>query len=462
MTASALTDTILGRIVDDKKRWVAARKQAQPLDSFVDQLTPSDRDFRAALAAPGSQFILECKKASPSKGVIREDFDPANIARAYKPFAAAISVLTDEDYFQGRFDFLPIVREQVDAPVLCKDFIIDPYQVYLARHYQADAILLMLSVLDDAEYRELAELAESLKLGVLTEVSTDDELARANALGAVVIGINNRNLRDLSIDRDRTKRLAPQVGEKAIVISESGIDSHRHVRDLAHHADGFLIGSALMAEPDLTLALRKVILGDNKVCGLTSADDALAAYDAGAVYGGLIFVEHSPRAVSVAVAERVQQGAPLRYVGVFQNHTVETVAEHAQQLNLYAVQLHGDEDAAYLQALREKLPEHCEIWKAHGVSDAAPALESVDADRHLIDSRVGQQSGGTGKTFDWHLIPKAAKDKVMIAGGLSPDNAAKAAEQGCLGLDFNSGVEHAPGVKDAQKLNAAFRALRRY
>ncbi len=272
-----------------KKRWIAARKQAQPLDSFVDQLTPSDRDFRAALAAPGSQFILECKKASPSKGVIREDFDPANIARAYKPFAAAISVLTDEDYFQAVFDFLPIVREQVDAPVLCKDFIIDPYQVYLARHYQADAILLMLSVLDDAEYRELAELAESLKLGVLTEVSTDDELARANALGAVVIGINNRNLRDLSIDRDRTKRLAPQVGEKAIVISESGIDSHRHVRDLAHHADGFLIGSALMAEPDLILALRKVILGDNKVCGLTSADDALAAYDAGAVYGGLIF-----------------------------------------------------------------------------------------------------------------------------------------------------------------------------
>ncbi len=291
----------------------------------------------------------------------------------------------------------------------------------------------MLSVLDDAEYRELADLAESLKLGVLTEVSTEDELARANALGAVVIGINNRNLRDLSIDRDRTKRLAPQVGEKAIVISESGIHSHRHVRDLADYADGFLIGSALMAEPDLTLALRKVILGDNKVCGLTSADDALAAYDAGAVYGGLIFVEHSPRAVTPAVAERVQQGAPLRYVGVFQNHAIETVAAHAHQLNLHAVQLHGDEDAAYLQALRERLPTHCEMWKAHGVSDVAPALDGVDADRHLIDSRVGQQSGGTGKTFDWHLIPKAAKDKVMIAGGLTPDNAAKAAAQGCLG-----------------------------
>ncbi len=107
MTTSALNDTILGRIVDDKKRWIAARKKAQPLESFVDQLTPSDRDFRAALAAPGSQFILECKKASPSKGVIRDDFDPAAIAQAYKPFATAISVLTDEDYFQGSFDFLP-------------------------------------------------------------------------------------------------------------------------------------------------------------------------------------------------------------------------------------------------------------------------------------------------------------------------------------------------------------------
>jgi indole-3-glycerol phosphate synthase/phosphoribosylanthranilate isomerase len=102
------------------------------------------------------------------------------------------------------------------------------------------------------------------------------------------------------------------------------------------------------------------------------------------------------------------------------------------------------------------------MWKAHGVSDVAPALDGVDADRHLIDSRVGQQSGGTGRTFDWHLIPKTAKDKVMIAGGLTPENASKAAEQGCLGLDFNSGVEHAPGVKDANKLNAAFHALRRY
>ena len=191
------------------------------------------------MSGDNAAFILECKKASPSKGLIRQDFDLDAIAGVYKGHASAISVLTDEKYFQGNFDFLPVVRRQVTQPVLCKDFMIDPYQVYLARHYQADAILLMLSVLDDATYRELAALADSLQLGVLTEVSNEDELERAIALNAKVVGINNRNLRDLSIDLDRTKQLAPKLPEGTIVISESGIYTHQQVRDLAAYANGF-------------------------------------------------------------------------------------------------------------------------------------------------------------------------------------------------------------------------------
>ncbi|MBV7300163.1 bifunctional indole-3-glycerol-phosphate synthase TrpC/phosphoribosylanthranilate isomerase TrpF [Enterovibrio paralichthyis] len=454
-------ETVLAKIVADKKEWVAARKTAQPLDSFINEVEPSDRSFYDALSGKPAKFILECKKASPSKGLIRDDFDLNYIAGVYGNHAAAISVLTDEKYFQGNFDFLTVVRTQVPCPVLCKDFMIDTYQVYLARYHQADAILLMLSVLSDNEYRELADVAHSLKLGVLTEVSNDEELERAIALDAKVVGINNRNLRDLSIDLNRTKELAPRLPQDRIVISESGIYTHQQILELAPFANGFLIGSSLMAETDVEQAVRRVLYGDNKVCGLTRAEDAKAAYDAYANYGGLIFVEKSPRYVDLDAARKVMEGAPLQYVGVFQNHDVDQVADTAQTLNLAAVQLHGTEGADYIDELRKKLPENTQIWKAHGVSDQVPELLD-NVDRTLLDSKVGNQSGGTGSTFDWSLIPDDRKDAIMIAGGLNSDNAKAAAELGCIGLDFNSGVEDMPGLKDKDKLDAAFSALRDY
>lgn len=259
-------ETVLAKIVADKRLWVEARKQKQPLDEFIDGLIPSDRSFYDALSGDQTAFILECKKASPSKGLIRQDFNLDHIAKVYNGHASAISVLTDEKYFQGNFDFLPLVRNQVKQPVLCKDFMIDIYQVYLARHYSADAILLMLSVLDDDEYRELAAVAEKLNLGILTEVSNEQELERAIALKAKVVGINNRNLRDLSIDLNRTKELAPRLSQDTIVISESGIYNHQQIRELTAYANGFLIGSSLMAEDNLELAVRRVLLGENKVC----------------------------------------------------------------------------------------------------------------------------------------------------------------------------------------------------
>ena len=171
LNRASINQTILGKIVAAKQEWVAARKLAQPLESFQGALVPSDRDFEGDLRAGSTRFILECKKASPSKGLIRDDFSPEAIADIYGNYATAISVLTDEQFFQGDFAFLPRVRGRVKQPVLCKDFMIDPYQVYLARHYQADAILLMLSVLTDEGYRALFAVARELGLGVLTEVS---------------------------------------------------------------------------------------------------------------------------------------------------------------------------------------------------------------------------------------------------------------------------------------------------
>lgn len=455
MQESELSKTVLGKIVQDKVKWVVARQQAQPLATFQHTLAPSQRDFYAALKNTKPAFILECKKASPSKGLIREDFDPVAIAQVYSDYASAISVLTDEKYFQGSFDFLPLISAAVQQPVLCKDFIISEYQIYLARHYQADAILLMLSVLDDEEYRELAQVAHSLKMGVLTEVSTEAELERAIRLKARVVGINNRDLRDLSIDLDRTRTLAPKLPKNITVISESGIHNAAQIRELSAYANGFLVGSSLMSEPDLALAVRRLLLGENKVCGLTRAKDAAAAYNAGAVYGGLIFVPASPRYVAPAYAATVMTGAPLRYVGVFRDAPVEDVAQIAHQLGLYAVQLHGKENQTFIDALRQKLPAACQIWKALSVGKLLPARDLEGVARYVFDN----DKGGSGSSFDWNLLHGLELDGVLLAGGINVFNSAKAARVGCAGLDFNSGVESLPGIKDAMKIHAAFAPL---
>ncbi|RQW63379.1 bifunctional indole-3-glycerol-phosphate synthase TrpC/phosphoribosylanthranilate isomerase TrpF [Vibrio viridaestus] len=451
---------VLAKIVADKRIWVEERMKTQPLDSFKSLVTQSDRSFYDALKSEKTAFILECKKASPSKGLIRDHFDLDYIASIYNKYANAISVLTDEKYFQGSFDFINQVRSQVSQPVLCKDFMVSEYQVYLARHYKADAILLMLSVLEDDAYQDLAKLAHSLGMGVLTEASNDEEVERAINLGAKVIGINNRNLRDLTTDLNRTKMLAPKLPKDVTIISESGIYTNQQVRELSQFANGFLIGSSLMSEDNIELAVRKVIYGEIKVCGLTSRDDAAKAYQAGAIFGGLIFVEKSPRHVDVNRAKSIMDGAPLRYIGVFQNQDIQDVEHVARELNLTAVQLHGDEDQLYVDALRTLLPDSTQIWKAYGVKDQFPELISQHVDRHLCDSKIGNQSGGTGKVFDWQLL--STNNQVMLAGGISPENIASAANLGCIGLDLNSGVESEPGKKDSQKLKLAFEKLRQY
>jgi indole-3-glycerol phosphate synthase/phosphoribosylanthranilate isomerase len=460
----SLQDTILGKIVDDKLIWVEERKKQQPLIQFKDALQDSDRHFYQALDKDDSVFILECKKASPSKGLIRENFDLDLIASVYKNYASAISVLTEEKYFQGDLEYINKVRQQVTQPVICKDFIVDPYQIYLARYYQADAILLMLSVLDDDAYQAYRDTAHSLNMGVLTEVSNEHELVRAIALNAKVIGINNRDLRDLSIDLNRTKELAVKIPADRIVISESGIYNHQQVKELSAFANGFLVGSSIMSQANIDQACRKLILGENKVCGLTHSRDAADVHKAGAVYGGLIFVKQSPRFVELEQARLVMLGAPLLYVGVFQNEEIELVAYTAKNLGLSAVQLHGNETPKYVKELLAVLPKHCEVWKAHGISDSLPEFEKYNVSKHILDTRVGDQTGGTGQVFDWSLLSKNNIDKntVLLAGGLSPENAQQAALIGCAGLDFNSGVESAPGIKDAEKLNRSFTEIRRY
>jgi indole-3-glycerol phosphate synthase/phosphoribosylanthranilate isomerase len=452
---------MLDEIVARARVDLQARMAVRPLASFRSGLRPSDRSLEEALRRPRTGFVLECKRASPSRGAIRADLDPAALARAYAPFADAISVLTNVPFFRGSPADVATVRSVARAPVLCKDFIVDPYQVYEARLYGADAVLLMLSVLGDDDYRRCAAAAEELRLDVLAEAHTAAELDRALALGARVIGVNNRDLHTLAVDHTAVRELAPRVPRDRVLVAESGIDSHADARCLRPLVDAFLVGTALCAAADTAAAVRELIFGRVKVCGLTREEDAAYAWNAGATYGGLVFAQ-SRRRVSRAQAARLVAAAPLSWVGVFVDEALPRIAEYAHELGLAAVQLHGDEPPEAVAALRALLPSRCEIWKAVRVRDSAPCLEDTGADRLLLDGWDPAARGGTGRDFDWQIARRHPQPgRVIVAGGLGAANAAAADALGCFALDCSSGLEDgAPGAKSAAKIDAFFAALR--
>ncbi|MEW5987513.1 MAG: indole-3-glycerol phosphate synthase TrpC [Chloroflexota bacterium] len=224
-------------------------------------LAPPPLDFTAALRRPGVTLIAECKKASPSKGLLAPHYDPVELARAYlRAGAGAISVLTDGRHFQGSLADLRDVKEAIHAPVLRKDFIFHPYQVYEARAAGADAILLIAAVLADGELKELLELAGKLGMAALVEIHDEEELGRALSLRPSVIGINNRDLRTFQVDFDNTRRLRRLVPEGILTVSESGIRAAEDVRQMAAlgiHA--VLVGEALVKSKDPYLAARSLV-----------------------------------------------------------------------------------------------------------------------------------------------------------------------------------------------------------
>ena len=258
------TGTVLDSIVQARRERIDELR-ARFGHLRAEDLEHSQRSFAAALRtrsgqgrSPQPALIMECKAASPSRGTIRSDYDPASLAAQYAPYAAAVSVLTEPDRFNGSFDDLAAVREVVDVPVLCKDFIVDEVQVLAARSLGADAVLLMLSVVPDDVYRELAELAHSLGMEVLTEVSTPQEMHRASALGAEVIGINNRDLRTLDTDLARTEEMAPLAPAGVVLVGESGVGAAEDVRRLSGLVDALLVGSSLSGAPEPAEAARQL------------------------------------------------------------------------------------------------------------------------------------------------------------------------------------------------------------
>jgi indole-3-glycerol phosphate synthase/phosphoribosylanthranilate isomerase len=445
---------ILGEIVGAKRAEVASRFARVSLDALRAAAKPTRRSLTQALARPGARFILEIKKASPSEGAIRRGGDPAELARGYSGVADALSVLIDGAYFGGSIEDLAAARTEFDGPILAKDFFLDPRQLLEARIAGADAVLIMLSVLDDEQARDLIAEARRFGMDVLVEVHDETEMRRALALGEPLIGINNRDLRDLTVDLSTTERLA-RLAPGRTIVAESGIGTRSDVERLTPHVDAFLIGTTLMRADDPGEAARSLIFGRVKLCGLNHAEDFAKSQPA--TFAGFVFVRDSIRHITAGQGiplAKLARGLAMRPVGVFRDEAIGFVADIANRLRLHAVQLHGREDDDYVAALRRQLPEACEIWTA--VNAGPTSLSDRAGDRRVFDNG----SGGTGQTFDWRLLRDAAIDQAIIAGGIGPHNAGAAQRLGAYAIDVGSALDERPGRKSPDKIAALFDALR--
>ncbi|WP_277282651.1 indole-3-glycerol phosphate synthase TrpC [Veillonella caviae] len=496
---------ILDRIVESTKHRVAAEKLEQPLEDVkaAALALPSDTGFpfEAALRQQDFNFICEVKKASPSKGIIAEHFPYLEIAKEYElAGAAAISVLTEPEFFKGSKQYLQDIAAAVNIPVLRKDFIIDEYQIYQAKIWGASAILLICACLDVSALTRFRQLAESLGLSALVEAHDAEEVQMAIDCGARIIGVNNRNLKDFTVDVNNSVRLRNLVDDDVIFVSESGLETPEDIQVLRdNHIGVALMGESFMRAPNKIEKLA-YLYGSIyykpavKICGISKIETIPAIVEAKPDYMGLVFAP-SKRQVTVAEAKELvlelrrkesayiniaaqawtQQvkesdavdlngndtngsdvehaSQRIKTVGVFVNETIENIVSAVDIAGLDVVQLHGDEDETFIQVLKEKTT--ADIWKAVQVCNADDAKAWLDsaADMLLFDAYHEDERGGTGHSFDWTSLDTVERP-FMLAGGIDATNVARAIRTvRPYGIDISSGVE-IEGRKDAQQISA--------
>ena len=472
---------ILDKIIEATKIRVAQEKQVESPEAVkVAALAlPSDTGFpfEAALRQQDFNFICEVKKASPSKGIITEHFPYLDIAKEYEVAgAAAISVLTEPDFFKGDKKYLQEIVSTVKIPVLRKDFIIDEYQIYQAKVWGASAILLICACLDVPTLTKFRELADSLGLSSLVEAHDEHEVQMAIDCGARIIGVNNRNLKDFTVDVQNSVRLRNLVQDDVIFVSESGLETPEDIQVLRDNNIGVaLMGEIFMRSPNKVEKLA-YLYGPTyytpkvKMCGISKVETIPAVVEAKPDYMGLVFAP-SKRQVTVDQAKtlveelhkqyatRYNSGAEqstndeIKTVGVFVNETLDNLITIAKEVNLDAVQLHGDEDEAFIKALKEKTD--VEVWKAVQIRSAADAEAWIDssADMLLFDAYHKDERGGTGEVFDWSCLDEFERP-FMLAGGIDSTNVARAIRTvRPYGIDISSGIE-TDGVKDDEKIKA--------
>lgn len=478
---------ILDTIVEATKVRVAQEKEVETPEAVkaAALALPSDTGFpfEAALRQQDFNFICEVKKASPSKGIIAEYFPYLDIAKEYEVAgAAAISVLTEPDFFKGDKKYLQEIASTVKIPVLRKDFIIDEYQIYQAKVWGASAILLICACLDVPTLTKFRELADSLGLPSLVEAHDEQEVQMAIDCGARIIGVNNRNLKDFTVDVQNSVRLRNLVQDDVIFVSESGLETPEDIQVLRDNNIGVaLMGETFMRSPNKVEKLA-YLYGPTyytpkvKMCGISKVETIPAIVEAKPDYMGLVFAP-SKRQVTVDQAKtlveelhkqyaaRDNRGAEqsndveqsnnneIKTVGVFVNETLDNLVAIANKVNLDAVQLHGDEDETFIQSLKECT--NVEVWKAVQIRSARDAEKWIDssADMLLFDAYHKDERGGTGEVFDWSCLDEFERP-FMLAGGIDSTNVARAIRTvRPYGIDISSGIE-TNGVKDDEKIKA--------
>lgn len=493
------SDTFLERIVAATRAELDQRKVTEGLDALRARAADASppRDFAAALRPPPggpARLIGEVKRASPSRGdIVRGVYEPLPRALAYEAGgAAAISVLTERRHFHGSLAHLTLVRSEVRLPVLRKDFILDPYQVYEARAAGADAILLILAILDDTRAASLLGLTRSLGMEALVEAHNAAEVRRAVALDARVIGVNSRDLRTFAVDTAAVRALRALVPPDRIYVAESGVTDRLDVTSArAWGADAVLVGETLMRslEPeDLTRALATAPGGSTqalfgrsdelfvKICGVSRPEHARIAAEVGASAIGLNFAAEAPehrRVTSARAAEIIaalgEPGTPGRPipVGVFVNTPIEYIASLARSIGLEAIQLSGDaHNNRYRRAAEVTgLPIIAAARMTDGYQERRLANIAEASATILLDSAPPGQYGGSGQTGDWTQARAAAASwPIILAGGLTPRNVRAAIKAVApRGVDVSSGVEFTCSgrpAKNPRKIRAFIAAAR--
>jgi indole-3-glycerol phosphate synthase/phosphoribosylanthranilate isomerase len=468
----------LDRIVAQTQLDLEQRKRDCPPEQ-IEQLAHQQSAPRDLLAAFQERtrigLIAEVKRASPSKGLLAPHLDPVELARTYETHgASAISVLTEPHFFLGAPEYLTAIKQAVQLPVLRKDFIVDPYQVYEARAWGADAILLICAILDDRQLRSLLQLAHSLHMRCLVEVHSKEEALRAVEAGAEIIGVNSRDLKTFEMHPDLIRELRPCIPADRVVIAESGIHSIADARRLARYdVQGMLVGESLVVSHDIPAQLRALLQGANestqvKICGLHELESINTVVEAEADMLGLVFYKPShryiaPEQVAALLSDsRYASSSPKQQppdlVGVFVNEPTTFINEVIEQVGLNMVQLHGHETPEQCTEIKRPVIKAISV---HDESDLARmhAYHTVSW-RILLDTPTPSW-GGTGQTHNWQLARRAAQEtRIILAGGLTPTNVASAIQQvHPWGVDVSSGVE-TNKQKDVQKIRAFIEQVR--
>ncbi len=423
--------SILRTIVQHKRQEVERRKRESPIKNIP---PVSTRDFARAIGGKGLSVIAEIKKASPSAGVIsKRRFSPIAIAKDYERSGAdAISVVCDQRFFQGSLRYLKaVVQNTIRTPLLCKDFIIDEYQIYEARKHGVDAILLIAALLSAQQINRFIAVAKSLNMAALCEVHTREELTKVLQTSATIIGINNRDLHTFRIDIDTTANLVKHIPEDKIIVSESGFASSADVDRIRGTVDAILIGTALMSGK----SIRDLVGTKLKVCGVRSVKEARSCEQLGVDFIGVNFVPTSKRTVALTTAEAICRAVSrVATVGVFQDQSIAVVNRLARKFDLDYIQLSGDESISFvMQCCRPVI----KAISVRGKKDLLKALKYLPHVAHIMLDGV---TPGSGKQIPVDL--KKIPHPFLLAGGITSSNVKRIVQQSNpVGIDVASGVE---------------------